>query len=115
MNESGANFTVSGENIRFGLVAIKGIGWGFINGLVAEREKNGPFTAFDEFCRRMYGKELNKRAVESLIKAGAFDSLGYGRKALLNVSESVIDGVNQENSRNIDGQLDLFGGFGEGS
>lgn len=113
VNESGANFTVSGENIRFGLVAIKGIGWGFINGLVAEREKNGPFTAFDEFCRRMYGKELNKRAVESLIKAGAFDSLGYGRKALLNVSESVIDGVNQENSRNIDGQLDLFGGFGE--
>ena len=56
---------------------------------------------------------MNKRAVEGLIKAGAFDSLGYKRKALLNVSDSVIDGINLENSRNIDGQLDLFGGFGE--
>ena len=113
VNESGADFTVSGENLRFGLVAIKGIGWGFINGLVAEREQNGPFTAFDEFCRRMAGRDMNKRALEGLIKAGAFDSLGYKRKALLNVSDSVIDGINLENSRNIDGQLDLFGGFGE--
>ena len=111
VNESGPNFTVSGENIRFGLVAIKGIGWGFINALVAEREENGAFSAFDEFCRRMYGKDMNKRAVESLIKSGAFDSLGYKRKALLNVSETVIDGINQEFGRNIAGQLDLFGGL----
>jgi DNA polymerase-3 subunit alpha len=109
VNESGADFTVSGDNIRFGLVAIKGIGWGFINGLAEEREQNGPFTAFDEFCRRMYGRDMNKRAVESLIRAGAFDSMGYSRKALLNVCEAVIDGINQENSKNISGQMDLFG------
>jgi DNA polymerase-3 subunit alpha len=76
VNESGPNFTVSGDDIRFGLVAIKGIGWGFINALVAEREQNGPFTDLDEFCRRMYGRDLNRRAVENLIKSGAFDSLG---------------------------------------
>ena len=109
VNESGPNFTVSGDDIRFGLVAIKGIGWGFINALVAEREQNGPFTDLDEFCRRMYGRDLNRRAVENLIKSGAFDSLGFRRKALMEVCGAVIDGVNQDNSKNIDGQLDLFG------
>ena len=110
VNESGADFTVAGENIRFGLVAIKGLGRGFVDGLMAERAQNGPFTAFDEFCRRMYGREMNRRAVENLIRAGAFDSLGYKRKALLNVCDMVIEGINQENSKNISGQMDLFGG-----
>lgn len=75
MNESDARFTVVGGNIRFGLVAIKNIGERFIQLLMQERAENGPFTGFEEFCRRMSGKELNRRAVESLIKAGAFDSL----------------------------------------
>jgi DNA polymerase-3 subunit alpha len=110
VNESGADFTVSGDNIRFGLVAIKGIGRGFITALMEEREKNGAFTAFDEFCRRMYGGEMNRRAVESLIRAGAFDSLGYKRKALLNVCGAVLDGIALETSKNISGQMDLFGG-----
>lgn len=80
VNESDADFTVSGENIRFGLVAIKGIGWGFIEELKAERESGGPFRTLDEFCRRMVPRDLNRRAVESLIKAGAFDSLGFKRR-----------------------------------
>lgn len=109
VNESDANFTVSGENLRFGLVAIKGIGWGAINNLVAEREKNGVFTSFEDFCRRMSGKELNRRAVENLIRAGAFDSMGYKRKALVQIAGAVIDSINQAERDNISGQMDLFG------
>ena len=108
VNESDADFTVAGANLRFGLAAVKGIGRGFMHQVMAERDQNGPFTAFDEFCRRMYGKELNRRPVESLIRAGAFDSLGYKRKALLQVLDSVLEGVNGEGRRNIAGQMDLF-------
>lgn len=108
VNESDADFTVVGDNLRFGLAAVKGIGRGFMQQVMSERELNGPFTAFDEFCRRMYGKELHRRPVESLIRAGAFDSLGYGRKALLQVLDGVLDGVNGEGRRNVIGQMDLF-------
>ena len=110
VNESEANFTVSGENIRFGLVAIKGIGWGVINGLVAEREQNGAFRSFEEFCRRMGGREMNRRTAESLIRAGAFDSMGCKRRALLQIAGTVIDGVSRAQKENISGQFDLFGG-----
>ena len=109
VNESEANFTVAGGNIRFGLVAIKGIGWGVINGLVAERTLGGPFRSFEEFCRRMAGKELNRRAVDSLIRAGAFDSMGVCRRALTQVAGPIIDSVNREQKENISGQFDLFG------
>ena len=112
VNESGANFTVAGDNIRFGLVAIKGIGWGVINGLVAERERNGLFADFEDFCRRMSGKDMNKRTVENLIRAGAFDSMGYKRKALLQIAGAVIDSINQAQRDNISGQMDLFDDFG---
>jgi DNA polymerase-3 subunit alpha len=108
VNESDADFTVVGPNIRFGLTAVKGIGRGFVNELVAERASDGPFVAFDEFCRRMYGKELNRRPVESMIRAGAFDSLGYKRKALLQVMDQVLDGVNEEGRKNVIGQMDIF-------
>ena len=113
VNESDANFTVSGGNIRFGLVAIKGIGWGAIESLVADRRENGPFKSFDDFCRRMNGRELNRRAVENLIKAGAFDSLGYKRKALIQIAGAVLDSIAQSMRDNIAGQLDLFGLAGE--
>ena len=109
VNESEANFTVAGGNIRFGLVAIKGIGWGVINGLVAERELGGPFRSFEEFCRRMAGKDLNRRAIDSLIRSGAFDSMGYRRRALVQIAGPVIDSVNRAQKENIDGQFDLFG------
>ena len=111
VNESDANFTVSGQNIRFGLVAIKGIGWGAIEELVREREENGLFTSFEDFCRRMSGKELNRRAVENLIRAGAFDSMGCKRKALLQIAGAVIDSISQAARDNIAGQYDLFGDF----
>lgn len=108
VNESEADFTVSGENIRFGLVAIKNIGRGFINELVENRRENGPFRSLEEFCRRLYGKELNRRAVESLIRSGAFDSLGARRKQLLSVVDQVIESVGDTHRKNIEGQMDLF-------
>ncbi len=108
VNESDADFTVAGSNIRFGLAAVKGVGRSFVQQLMAERAAGGPFTAFDEFCRRMYGKELNRRPVESLIRAGAFDSMGYKRKALLQVLDKVLDGVNSAGRKNLAGQFDLF-------
>ena len=113
VNESDADFTVVGENIRFGLVAIKGIGRGFIDALMADRAENGPFRSLDEFCRRLYGRDLNRRAVESLIRAGAFDSLGFRRSALLQASEQIVEGVAAEGRKNVAGQMDLFGMSGE--
>ena len=109
INESDADFTVVGENLRFGMAAVKNVGRGFVKTLMAERERNGRFTAVDEFCRRMYGQDLNRRAIESLIRAGAFDSLGCKRKALLQILDTVLDSVNAAGRKNVAGQLDLFG------
>ncbi len=108
VNESDADFTVAGGNIRFGLAAVKGVGRSFVEQLMAERTESGPYAAFDEFCRRLYGRELNRRPVESLIRAGAFDSMGYKRKALLQVLDKVLEGVNSAGRKNIAGQFDLF-------
>ena len=109
INESDADFTVVGDNLRFGMAAVKNVGRGFVKTLMAERERNGRFTAFDEFCRRMYGQDLNRRAIESLIRAGAFDSLGCKRRALLQALDTVLDAVNSAGRKNVAGQLDLFG------
>jgi len=111
VNVSGPDFSVDGSNIRFGLVAIKGIGWGVINSLVAEREQNGPFRSFEDFCRRMAGRDLNRRTLENLIRAGAFDSMGYKRRALMQIAAQVLESINQAERDNISGQMDLFGDF----
>ena len=108
VNESEADFTVSGQSIRFGLVAIKSIGRGFISLLVENRAAQGPFKSFEDFCRRLYGRDLNRRAAENLIRAGAFDSLGVRRSQLMRIADRVIDGVCDSARKNIDGQLDLF-------
>ena len=112
INESGADFTVAGEYIRFGLVAVKGVGRGFINGLLEERERGGPFTSFPDFCQRLIDNDMNRRVVESLIKCGAFDSMGYRRSQLLQVYGPVIDSIAQQRRKNLEGQFDLFGGGG---
>lgn len=110
VNESDDNFTVSGVNIRYGLAAVKNIGSGFIKNVMEERKNGGRFKTFDEFCERMYGTDINKRSLESLIKAGAFDSMGYKRSQLLRVAGTVLDDVAVVRRRNMEGQLDLFGG-----
>lgn len=109
VNRSGADFTVEGENIRFGLVAIKSIGRGFINELIAVRERDGAFRDFEDFCRRLSGRDLNRRAAENLIRAGAFDSFGKNRRSLLQVAGLMIDSMSHESRNNIDGQMNLFG------
>ena len=109
VNHSADRFTVEPEGIRFGLVAIKNIGRGLILRMMQERELNGPFTDFQDFCRRMDGMEINKRAVENLIRAGAFDSTGAKRSQLIAVYEKVMDGIAEGNRTNVEGQIDFFG------
>ena len=109
VNESDADFTVAGSNIRFGLAAIKGIGEKFIHQLMAERAENGRFVSLEDFCRRMNGRDLNRRAAESLIRSGAFDGTGSVRKAMIQALDKIMDSVSGEGKRNIDGQIDLFG------
>lgn len=109
VNESFDGFSVAGNDIRFGLAAVKGVGRGFMKQLVDEREQNGSFHSFQQFCERMFDRELNRRALENLIKAGAFDSLGYRRSQLLKIAGLVVDAVSQSRKRNIEGQMDLFG------
>ncbi len=107
VNISGEGFTVSGSEIRFGLLAVKNIGRGFIRELINEREA-GPFTSFSDFCERMYGKEMNKRALESLIKSGALDCVCGNRHQMLMGYETIIDDIDAANKRNISGQITLF-------
>ncbi len=113
INESGTAFTVSGPNIRFGLAALKGVGMGFTAAVLAEREKGGPFASFPEFCARMYDADLNKRVLDSLIRAGCFDSLGCRRSQLMRVHEQVVDAIARDRKKNLEGQFDLFGGGGD--
>jgi DNA polymerase-3 subunit alpha len=113
INESGAAFTVAGEHIRFGLAALKGVGRGFTDAVLAERERGGGFTSFPDFCTRLFDADLNKRVLESLIKAGAFDSMGYKRAQLLEAYTQMMDGIAANRRKNLEGQFDLFGGGGE--
>jgi len=109
INESDAMFKVSGNDLRYGLVAVKGIGRGFIGQVVKERDENGPFRSFEDFCKRVYGGDLNRRALESLIKCGCFDGLGANRKQLMMICQTVVDSVADHHRRNVEGQMDLFG------
>lgn len=108
VNESIDGFNVSGENIRFGLVAVKNVGRGFIKALSMERENNGKFSSFYDFCKRMNDKELNKRALESLIKCGALDCFGKNRRQLMLSYSAVLDDISHSKRQNLEGQLDLF-------
>ncbi len=109
INESEDGFAVSGSNIRFGLAAVKNIGRAFIKGVIAERRAGGRFTSLEDFCRRTGGVDLNKRALECLIKAGAFDSFGKNRRQMLEVSDKILDYIASDRRRNLEGQMDLFG------
>ncbi|MDR1560718.1 MAG: DNA polymerase III subunit alpha [Clostridiales bacterium] len=108
VNESFTGFSVSGGDIRFGLLAIKNVGRSVIDSITAERAKNGRFTSMTEFINRLDGKELNKRCMESFIKAGAFDSMGGKRAQYMQAYKNVLSGVAQSKKRNIEGQLNLF-------
>ena len=108
INRSGADFTVEGENIRFGLLAVKNLGRGVIRQIQGERETNGDYRDFEDFCRRMAGKEMNRKALESLIQCGSLDSLGHTRKQMMQGTEVLLSLIEEERRGNIEGQLNLF-------
>lgn len=108
VNEGYANFSVSNGKIRFGLSAIKNVGKGNISALVANRAKKGNYISLRQFLDRLSG-ELNTRCIESLIKAGAFDSLGGNRSQYMLVYKQIYTGLGQSKKKNLEGQLDLFG------
>lgn len=117
VNESLEGFTVVDGRIRFGLLAVKNLGRGFIKGILEERKTGGPFTSFYSFCKRIYGgKDVNRRALESLVKCGALDGLDANRRQMLQSLPVVMETLEADKRRNIDGQLgffDMSAAFGE--
>ena len=109
INRSGDVFTVEGQNIRFGMAAVKNIGRGLIRSVVAKRTEGGEFRSLEDFLTRMGEGELNKRAVENLIKCGAMDCFGNHRSELLAVYESMMDSLHISRKKNLEGQMGLFG------
>ena len=108
INTGEGNFSVSGNNILYGLSAIKSVGRPVIEAIVAEREKNGQFKHLKDFIERLTGKEVNKRTIESFIKAGALDSLGGTRKQFMMIYIKIVDQVAQEKKYSMTGQMTLF-------
>ncbi|MGN1411465.1 MAG: DNA polymerase III subunit alpha [Oscillospiraceae bacterium] len=110
INESCEGFTVTNSQIRFGLLAIKNLGKGMIEKIVQERNAHGKYISIKDFCKRTKDFDINKKAIESLIKAGAFDNLGYNRREMLSNLDDIIN-LYQDSYHNfeIEGQLDLFG------
>ena len=108
VNESDDQFTVVEGGIRFGLGAVKNIGLGFVKKLMEERTKNGPYRSLEDFVSRLGETDLNKRALENLIKCGAMDCLGAYRSQLLLIYEAVMGAVAERRKRNLDGQMGLF-------
>jgi DNA polymerase-3 subunit alpha len=107
INESRMYFSVGGNDIRFGLLALRNVGRQFLERILEER-RHGKFTSFDNFIDRMPAGELNKRMVESLLKAGTFDGLGVARSRMLAMYELMIDRASEKGKNNLDGQLDMF-------
>lgn len=111
VNESFGNFTAVGNDIRFGLTAIKNVGANVVDGIVQARQEKGRFTSFADFLHKVPAQVCSKRVVESLIKAGAFDSLGHTRRALMMIFESAVDTQSSLKKNEASGQVDLFGGL----
>ena len=108
INESEDNFTPVGGGIRFGLAAVKNIGKGLIRQVIREREENGSFLTFEDLCERTCDTDLNKRAMENLIKCGALDCFGLHRSQLLQIYDVVMDAVAESRRQNVEGQMGLF-------
>ena len=112
VNSSSANFTAVGADIRFGLTAIRNVGANVVESIVAVREEKGDFTSFTDFLDKVPAVVCNKRTIESLIKGGAFDSLGHTRRSLVMVHEQAVDSVIGVKRKEAEGQFDLFADFG---
>jgi DNA polymerase-3 subunit alpha len=115
VNASDANFTPTGTDIRFGLTAIRNVGTNVVGSIVASRQAKGQFADFADFLRKVEAVVCNKRTIEALIKAGAFDSLAHSRRGLMNVFEPAVDAVLDTKRAEAIGQFDLFGALGDAS
>jgi DNA polymerase-3 subunit alpha len=113
VNDSDFDFTPRGSDIRFGLSAVRNVGANVVDSIIATRKAHGRFANFYDFIDKVEVSVCNKRVVESLVKAGAFDSLGDSRRGLITVHEQVIDAAVDLKRAEAIGQFDLFGSMGE--
>ncbi len=109
INESFRDFNATKKGIRFGLLAIKNLGEGVIDSIIKERDLNGPFTSYYDFCYRLYGRDFNKRALEGLIKCGSLDNLDANRRQMLQTIDVIFEVVEAEKKGELSGQLSFFG------
>ena len=108
INKSNWNFTVDEGNIRFGLGGIKNVGNSPVEAIVEERKNNGDYTSFADFCERISNESVNKKCIESLIKAGVFDSFEQNKATLLASFENIVDSIQSDKKRGLEGQFTLF-------
>lgn len=113
INKSFSKFSVEGNNIRFGLAAVKNVGVNIINNIIDERESNGLFVDLVDLVKRLDQKDTNKRVIESLIKCGAFDNISENRASLMVGYESLLESVSMDRKKNVQGQISLFDAFGD--
>ena len=108
INKSFTKFTVQDGKIRFGMGSIKNVGVAAVNNIVSERDKNGDFKSFTDFCERIKDENVNKKCIESLIKAGCFDDMGQTRNTLLASFEGILDTINNQNRNSLANQVTMF-------
>nr|UWI49910.1 DNA polymerase III subunit alpha [Clostridioides difficile] len=113
INKSFSKFSVEGDNIRFGLAAVKNVGVNIINNIIDERESNGLFIDLVDLVKRLDQKDTNKRVIESLIKCGAFDNISENRASLMAGYETLLESVSMDRKKNVQGQISLFDAFGD--
>lgn len=108
INRSEAGFSADKDGIRFALLAVRNLGKNAIDNIIFERVKNGNFTSLSDFCRRMNGKDINRKAAESLIKCGAFDSFSLNRREMMENYDNIFSGLQASVRQNIEGQINFF-------
>ena len=108
INKSLTKFSVENNQIRFGLGSVKNVGINAIENIVRERKENGEYVDFTDFCERIYGEQVNKKCIESLIKSGAMDNFGKTRATLLASFEKIIDTIADSNNRSFKNQISMF-------
>ena len=108
VNEGEGDFSVSGEAVRYGLSAIKSIGTAVVSSVLSERNENGPFRDLQDFIERMTGKDINRKAIENFIMAGAFDGFKVKRSQMMAVYQNIMDNAQREKKSKITGQINLM-------